>query len=60
MFLSLYMRIGCINFIFFCFNVSQGLEHVREFVYVDDSWFYINFVHLLVCVGDYSHDPRNE
>jgi hypothetical protein len=36
------------------------LEHVGEFIYMDGLWFYVNCVHVLVYVYDYSHNAWNE
>jgi hypothetical protein len=35
-------------------------KHVRDFMFMNNLLFYVNRVHLLVYVGDYSHNARNE
>ena len=32
------------------------LKHVGQFMCMNDLWFYINCVHLLVYVDDFSHN----
>jgi hypothetical protein len=58
------MQIFCVGFVLLCINVhlkdgDLSPKHI-ELMSVDALRFYINRVHLLVYVSDYSHNARNE